>query len=349
MEDLSIREISRRTGIHRDTISKYLSIDKPVPPKYQLTKDKSHPVLGPYLPMVKQIIEEDKNSVIAQHPRLYGRNQDSIILDHYLELLLQKSRFILYSKVDINLRRNIKMDAALSNHKPAYDLIGMDKLFYKAMLKDLFTETCIVRFWDGEEVTYGSGPGKFKIILHEPIPKAEVISEPSITLGEAYMHGKLEIEGDLQKFLEGIFQNLSLFLNKNNMYSKMVKIISNSIKRSRDNAQYHYDIGNDFYRLWLDDSMTYSCGYFENENDTLNQAQINKIKHILKKLNLSKGQSLLDIGCGWGGLIIAAAKEYGVKATGITLSTEQYSEVKRKIRMKVWMIIWMLKLLIIAN
>ena len=77
----------------------------------------------------------------------------------------------------------------------------------------------------------------------------------------------------------------------------------------------HYDIGNDFYRLWLDETMNYSCGYFKTDKDTLYEAQVNKTDYILKKLALEKGMDLLDVGCGWGFLLIRAAKEYGVKGT----------------------------------
>ena len=94
---------------------------------------------------------------------------------------------------------------------------------------------------------------------------------------------------------------------------------------------YHYDIGNDFYKLWLDDTLSYSCAYFKNENESLGEAQLNKIHHLLKKLNLSEGMTLLDIGCGWGALLIEAAKLYKIKGLGITLSEEQYKAFKEKI------------------
>ena len=211
------------------------------------------------------------------------------------------------------------------------DLKGIDKLFYKTMLKGLFSDTCTVKFWDGEEVIYGEGDSKFKLILHEPIPKADIIADPSLAFGEAYMRQKLEVEGDIQKIIESLYHNLDSFLGKNNMSTKVAKKISNNIKKNKKNIQHHYDIGNDFYKLWLDDTMTYSCGYFESDDDTLTQAQKNKVHHILKKLNLKEGQTLLDIGCGWGELIISAARKYKVKAMGITLSSEQLSTVNKKI------------------
>lgn len=209
--------------------------------------------------------------------------------------------------------------------------VGVDKLFYKTMLKDLFSDTCTVRFWDGEEVIYGEGESKFTLILHEPIPKKDIIADPSLALGEAYMHKQLEIEGDIQKVMESLYRNLNSFLRKNNMYTRVVKRISNNLKKSRENVQYHYDIGNDFDKLWLDNTMTYSCGYFASDDDTLTQAQKNKVHHILKKIHLKAGQTLLDIGCGWGELILSAARTYRVKALGITLSSEQLSAVKQKI------------------
>ena len=106
---------------------------------------------------------------------------------------------------------------------------------------------------------------------------------------------------------------------------------STAKKNQQKEVQSHYDIGNDFYKLWLDETMSYSCGYFLHEEDTLYHAQLNKADHILKKLYLSKGIALLDIGCGWGFLLIEAVKKYGVHGTGITLSKEQYREFQRRI------------------
>jgi cyclopropane-fatty-acyl-phospholipid synthase len=223
------------------------------------------------------------------------------------------------------------MGSALKDIKEPHHHAGIDKLFYKTMLKELFSDTCTVRFWDGEEVIYGEGESKFTLILHEPIPKADIVADPSLALGEAYMHKQLEIEGDIQKLMESLYHNLNSFLRKNNMYSRAVKKIANNIKKNKENIKHHYDIGNDFYQLWLDDTMTYSCGYFASDDDTLTQAQKNKVHYILKKLHLKAGQTLLDIGCGWGELIIAAARNYRVKALGITLSSEQWSAVQKKI------------------
>ncbi|WP_162523083.1 class I SAM-dependent methyltransferase [Clostridium estertheticum] len=209
-----------------------------------------------------------------------------------------------------------------------------DKLFYKTILKSMFTDPFEIKFWDGIVEKFGEGESKFQIIFNEPISKGDIINDPSITFGEAYMTKKLEIKGSVQSVVESLYNNKESFLSKSEKYEKLIKKFKSTIKRSKDNIQFHYDIGNDFYKLWLDDSMNYSCGYFKNDTDSLNQAQSNKINHILNKLNLKEGQTLLDIGCGWGDLIISAAKQYKVKSTGITISEEQFENATERIKLE---------------
>jgi len=206
----------------------------------------------------------------------------------------------------------------------------LDKIIYKTLFKNLFLDTCKVRFWDGEETKYGEGESKFTIVLNEPVP--DVFRSPSIAFGEAYMNRKIEIEGNIRELIESMQNNKESFLRSPEKYGNLIKSLKNTKGRSKKNVSFHYDIGNDFYKLWLDKSMTYSCAYFKSEEDTLEQAQKNKVGYILKKLNLEEGKTLLDIGCGWGQLIIAAAKEYKVKALGITLSTEQKAMAEERIK-----------------
>jgi cyclopropane-fatty-acyl-phospholipid synthase len=208
----------------------------------------------------------------------------------------------------------------------------IDKVFYKTLFKNLFSDTFELKLWDGCSEIYGEGEVQFKIIFNEPIPKADIIKDPSLTFGEAYMAEKIDIEGSVQKVIESLYNNKESFLRNSDKYSSLLKIATNNIKNSKKNIEFHYDIGNDFYKLWLDDTMTYSCGYFKSKDDSLSQAQKNKVEHILKKLNLKEGETLLDIGCGWGELITSAAKEYKVKAMGITLSSEQLAKVRERIK-----------------
>lgn len=208
-------------------------------------------------------------------------------------------------------------------------MIG-DKMFYKTLFKNLFVDTFELKLWDGSSEIYGEGEPKFKIIFNEPIPKADIIKDPSIAFGEGYMTKKLDIEGSIQDVIESLYNSKESFLG-NEKYANLIKMVKNNIKNSKKNIEFHYDVGNDFYKLWLDDTMTYSCGYFKSQNDSLTDAQKNKVDHILKKLNLKEGETLLYIGCGWGELIITAAKKYKVKAMGVTLSTQQFEKVKKRI------------------
>lgn len=210
--------------------------------------------------------------------------------------------------------------------------MGIDKVFYKTLFKNLFSDPCKVRFWDGEVERYGTDESEFGIIFNEPIPKADIISDPSLAFGEAYMTKKIDIDGSVQKVIESLYNNEESFLSNSGKYANLIKMISNNVKSNKENIEFHYNIGNDFYKLWLDDTMTYSCGYFKSPDDSLNTAQRNKVEHILKKLALKEGQTLLDIGCGWGELIITAAKKYKVKAMGITLSSEQFARVQDRIK-----------------
>ena len=208
----------------------------------------------------------------------------------------------------------------------------IDKIFYKTLFKNLFADTFELKLWDGSSEVYGEGEPQFKLIFNEPIPKADIIKDPSITFGEAYMTNKIEIEGSVKKVIESLYNNKESFLSSSSKYGELLKMATNNIKNSKKNIEFHYDIGNDFYKLWLDDTMTYSCGYFKSKEDSLNQSQKNKVEHILKKLDLKEGETLLDIGCGWGELIITAAKTYKVKAMGITLSSEQLAKVNERIK-----------------
>ena len=120
-------------------------------------------------------------------------------------------------------------------------------------------------------------------------------------------------------------------LDKKELLTSTSLALGEAKKNQEKEVRSHYDIGNEFYRLWLDETMSYSCGYFKNAEDTLYDAQVNKADHILEKLQLQEGMTLLDIGCGWGFLLMRAAKKYGIKGTGITLSKEQYQKFSEDI------------------
>ncbi len=166
----------------------------------------------------------------------------------------------------------------------------------------------------------------------------KLLINPDLYFGEAYMNGSLVIEnGTLTDFLDLAFKNIGR--GNINSYGAVIKKIKgtfgyltnlNKIIKSKENVAHHYDISEKLYDLFLDKNRQYSCAYFKNDSDTLEQAQSNKIHHIIKKLNIQPNQKVLDIGSGWGTLALAIAKETNASVTGITLSENQFEYSKNK-------------------
>ncbi|HEB9419114.1 TPA: class I SAM-dependent methyltransferase [Campylobacter coli] len=183
-------------------------------------------------------------------------------------------------------------------------------------------------FWDQEEFHVGNQPAKFSLIFKEKIPFFKLFGDTILVFAKHYMESKLEIEGDYDEIAKVLyyFSNKRFLKNTEDILSKIAQ------KQESKNIKSHYDIGNDFYKLWLDDTMSYSCAYFKTSSDTLYEAQINKIEHTLKKLDLKPNEKLLDIGCGWGWLSIIAAQKYGVKVVGITISEEQCKKAQERVK-----------------
>jgi len=213
----------------------------------------------------------------------------------------------------------------------------MDTTRLNKLFQQIDGHTFEVRYWDGSVFRRGTGEvPEFSVVLHARPVMHKLIADPSLYLGEAYMDGNLDLEGDLDAVTEAL--NQLLIKARSRLSGKLLDLVSLSIRamsdinRQKQNIHTHYDLGNDFFSLWLDKTMSYSCAYFTEEGDSLEQAQLRKIDHILKKLQLNKDMRLLEIGCGWGWLSLKAAREYGARVLGITLSEEQYAKVKERVR-----------------
>jgi cyclopropane-fatty-acyl-phospholipid synthase len=185
-----------------------------------------------------------------------------------------------------------------------------------------------VRYWDGSVEKYGQEPPSFTLTFNKKLPFYKWIRQPSMSFCEAYVNGTIDIRGSMDEILRIANTNKKKFFKTKSFSSPKAK----SKHQQKKNVEHHYDLGNDFYSLWLDLTMSYSCAYFKSPNDSLEQAQLQKIDHTLKKLQLQPGETLLDIGSGWGWLMIRAAQQYGVKATGITLSEEQYKKTRELVK-----------------
>jgi cyclopropane-fatty-acyl-phospholipid synthase len=214
-----------------------------------------------------------------------------------------------------------------------------------------------LRLWNGVTRNFGQGTSSFTLTLRDPgVLRDLVLKRGPIPLADAYFRGRLDVEGDLYAALalKNHFQKLSLsgrerfalLLDALRLkFSPAAKAQASaldvpettqfshdhSLESDRAAIAHHYDVSNAFYKLFLDERMVYSCAYFHEEADTLETAQAQKLDHICRKLRLKPDERFLDIGCGWGALVIWAAKHYGVHAHGITLSKEQLEEAKARI------------------
>jgi cyclopropane-fatty-acyl-phospholipid synthase len=182
-----------------------------------------------------------------------------------------------------------------------------------------------------------------RLNIYNPATYDRILAFGSLGFCEAYMEGWWDEENDNLIELIGLFYRSNVYAKAGEKITLplILKVITQRlrtlpiwIQNSRKNVQHHYDLGNDFYQLFLDPTMTYSCGYRLHEADSLEQMQIQKYDLICQKLALKPGESLVDIGCGWGGMLMYAAEHYGVSGTGITLSVEQAKLAQERISQK---------------
>jgi cyclopropane-fatty-acyl-phospholipid synthase len=191
-----------------------------------------------------------------------------------------------------------------------------------------------VVLWDGQQHDFGTFAAP-QVTLHVKGASAlPYLLEPSLdNLGEAYVKGKIDIEGQLSDII-----NIGYALAKNTVtagsgkLARVRRYFNHSKSSDKKAIEYHYDVSNDFYRLWLDSNMVYSCAYFENGDEDLATAQLKKIDHILTKIDLRPGQTLLDIGCGWGALVLRAAQKFGARCVGVTLSENQFALATERVK-----------------
>ena len=157
----------------------------------------------------------------------------------------------------------------------------------------------------------------------------KALASPAMgALARAYVRNDIDFSGSARRILDVAESLVGDFAHGKDPLTARLRLWKHQHRANRANIQHHYDVSNAFFRLWLDERMVYSCAYFEHDGDTLARAQLAKLDHICRKLRLQPGERFLDIGCGWGALVLHAAEAYGVRATGITLSRNQYDHVQ---------------------
>jgi cyclopropane-fatty-acyl-phospholipid synthase len=225
---------------------------------------------------------------------------------------------------------------------------------FRLLLQDYHPRNFSISFWDGSQWPAENGSSRFTLMVKHPDALRRLLKANAndLSLSEAFITGDLEVEGDLEaamplaNYLLGrdwpvvtmlrVGKNLlrmprpNRLRRKNRQPAKLTGDL-HSVERDRQAVTYHYDVSNEFYALWLDEQMVYSCAYFATADEDLDTAQVRKLDYLCRKLRLRPGERLLDIGCGWGGLVIHAARNYGVDALGITLSKEQATLANERI------------------
>jgi cyclopropane-fatty-acyl-phospholipid synthase len=160
-----------------------------------------------------------------------------------------------------------------------------------------------------------------------------LLIEPRLdTLGQAYVEGLIDVEGPLSEVLAVAYRLAETAEPAEGLLGRIRRRFQHTRQSDSEAIQYHYDVSNAFYAPWLGESMVYSCAYFEHGDETLEQAQQKKIDHILNKIRLEPGQRLLDIGCGWGALVLRAAQVFGAQCVGVTLSRQQHELATERVR-----------------
>lgn len=192
---------------------------------------------------------------------------------------------------------------------------------------------------NGDSYLFGDGEDFSKIRFTNKSIERKLFRNPSLYLGEGYMNEEILIEeGSLDNFIKIITSSYNEFMSVNSIFRGYEKFSSyfksfqqiNKLVQSKRNVAHHYDLNENIYKLFLDKDMQYSCAYFYNQNIDLEQAQIDKKKHIIAKLKIKEDMSVLDIGCGWGGMALQIAKDTGAKVKGITLSANQFATAQKR-------------------
>lgn len=191
-----------------------------------------------------------------------------------------------------------------------------------------------LRLWNGAEYPLGTFDSPTVTMTVRDANALPLLLAPSLdNLGEAYVQGKIDFDGSLADIIQVAYRlSNAAATHAGGALAKVARHFAHTKHDDKASIEYHYDVSNDFYRLWLDPAMVYSCAYFENGDEDLATAQRKKIDHILTKIRLQPDQTLLDIGCGWGALVLRAAEKFGARCIGITLSENQFALATERVR-----------------
>jgi len=191
-----------------------------------------------------------------------------------------------------------------------------------------------VNLWTGETIPASTRPPVARVHITNGAALARLALDPHLQFGELYSSGELTVDGDLPGLLEAIYRGAHRDGGRlpllRGLAQRLHRARSNSLDKARENIQQHYDLGNDFYARWLGPTMAYTCAYYPTPDASLDEAQVAKMDHVCRKLRLRPGETLVEAGCGWGGLALHAARHHGVKVRAFNISREQVAFARER-------------------
>jgi cyclopropane-fatty-acyl-phospholipid synthase len=210
----------------------------------------------------------------------------------------------------------------------------IDKWLLQQVFRAIGPAPVSVALKDGQPMSPSGVSPIASIIIRDRRMLAQLMLDPEMAFGEGYADGRIQVEGDLVAALEAIYESWPSGRAEDGWYERLTSkcldwLQDNTLRGSRKNIHRHYDLGNDFYKLWLDSEMVYTCAYFPSPSLTLEAAQEAKMDYICRKLHLQAGETVVEAGCGWGALALYMAQHYGVNVKAFNISREQIAYARR--------------------
>lgn len=209
---------------------------------------------------------------------------------------------------------------------------NLEKFLLAKIMRFFGNPPVAVELWDGQVISNHGENARARVHIRDRGALFKLVADPELNFGELYSAQRIEVMGGMLEFLEAVYR-VWPFTGHSKfemLLAPFYKAKRNTLNAARRNIQHHYDIGNDFYKLWLDERMLYTCAYFPHPEMTLEQAQLAKMDHVCRKLRLRPGETVVEAGCGWGALSMHMAKHYGVKVQAYNISREQVAYARER-------------------
>jgi cyclopropane-fatty-acyl-phospholipid synthase len=197
--------------------------------------------------------------------------------------------------------------------------------------RELAGAPVVVRLWNGQSVALGDDPPVASVSIRDRRTLLGLVLRPELEFGEAYTDGRLEVQGDLAQLFDATNRAVAAHGRRRGWRTRLARALTGaSPSDARRNIHQHYDLGNDFYRLWLDEAMVYTCAYFERADASLEEAQRAKLDYVCRKLRLHDGDDVVEAGCGWGALALYMARHYGARVRAYNISASQLAYARAR-------------------